>query len=158
MAVNQQDQHLSIQFNDIRAQKRNRTLQVKATMTPAEAQAIVDDFHIAGQCDVIAHSLRQKYVEDSPVGADADSEVSDTTRLYFRLADLTTCHLDIVDADASIFVGLTGQNALNVLPYADLTLDPPKLAVKGIIDAVLAGDILISDGETPTTYVEGIRI
>ena len=125
---------------------------------------ITDDDAV--EWDGVSKSVVRRYVQqneqiDAALSPDADSEVSDTLRLRFLLPDDSTWHLDVPDPHDELFLSTTGPGANIVKDKADLAaaVSPaPEFYLNAIIDKVLAGSILISDGEQPTAYLSGERI
>jgi hypothetical protein len=158
MAYTTNKNYIRMTFTDVREQKRNKTVELGG------AVIVTDDD--AADFDQVSKSAVRKYVQqneqmDGALSPDADSEVRDTIRLYFKLTDDSKAHLDIPDPHDELFLSTTGPDAMIVKTYAVLAaaIDPaPEKALADIIDKVLAGTYLISDGETPTTYLSGERV
>lgn len=156
MAWTVANRQITFRYTDIRGDSKNRVVEIGA------GNILTDDD--AADMDTVSKSSLLSYTEgikqvDIALTPDADSEVSDACRLAFLLDDNTRAHFDIIDPMDEIFLTLTGQGANIVIAYDDLDiLDAPQLALKDIIDRVLSGDMLISDGETPVAYIEGFRL
>ena len=158
MAYTTANNFLSMRFRDVRNQLRTRIIELGGLVVVTDDDAI--------EWDGVSKSVVRGYVQqnkqiDAALSADADSEVTDTARLYFLLPDDTTGHLDIVDPHDELFLSTTGPNANVIKDKATLVaaVSPaPEFYLNSIIDKVLAGSILISDGEQPTTYLRGERI
>jgi hypothetical protein len=147
-----------LSYRDIRNESRFREIELGGLVV------ITDDD--AADFDGCSKSVVRRYVQkneqiDASLTPDADSEVNDTVRLYFLMPDDTKYHLDVVDPHDEIFLSTTGPGANIVKDKADLAaaVSPdPEYFLNNIIDKVLAGSILISDGEQPTAYLEGKRL
>ena len=156
MAWTVANRELTFRFTDARGDSRNRVVEIGA------GNLLTDDD--AGDMNGVSKSVVLSYIEgirqvDINLTPDSDSEVKDACRLAFLLDDNTRAHFDIVDPKDELFLTLVGAGANIVIAYDDLDiLDPPQLALKDIIDRVLSGDMLISDGETPVAYIEGFRL
>jgi hypothetical protein len=144
-------------FRDVRGDTRNRRIELGGLVVITDDDAT--EFHNASKSAVVAYVQQNEQSDEALVG-DADSEVSDTLRLYFRIDAKKTAHLDIPDPHDELFLSTTGPGANILKDKADLDLDVggPGEAVGSIIDKVLAGSILISDGETPASYLYGERL
>lgn len=142
-------------WRDIRLDKRARIVEQPDF---ANEQLIRQQMEAVSKSSVIktANTLVNDNVDYA--APDADSEVGDTLRLYFELANLDVGHFDIPDPKPGIFQATTGAGANTMKTYADLGITGEEAAAKSLIDYVLAGEILISDGETPIRYLEGKRL
>lgn len=143
-------------WRDIRNVKRTRTIEVPDF---TGVNAISGHMTAMSKSDFIKTS--NTLVNDNPlwVPPDADSEVKDGLRLYFELPNLDVAHFDIVDAKDDLFQATTGDGANTMITYADLGIIlASHVGATAIIDGILAGDIFISDGETPLRYLEGKRL
>lgn len=150
------DREITFKYLDERNVERNRTIEISGANILTDDDAA--DFNTVSKSAVVSYTEKTKQVDAALVG-DAGSEVGDTTRLSFRLPDMTKAHFDIVDMKDELFIATTGAGANIVKEYGDLDiLVPVENALKDIIDRVLGGDILISDGETPIAYLEGFRL
>lgn len=143
-------------YRDIRGETRRKTIEL------SDSNLLTDDD--ANHLNGLSKSTVRSYVErikqtDMANTPDADSEVDDTARLYFLMEDDTQAWFDIVDPKDDLFVDTEGSNA-NVLKSRDdlSDLDPTENALKEVIDGIMNGEILISDGETPVLYIGGKRI
>lgn len=157
MAYSTAKNTLVLGFRDERQDLRTRTIELGGLVVVTDDDAT--EWSAISKSIVRTYSANNKQVDQS-LSAAADSEVADTARLYFLLADDTKAHLDIVDPMDSLFLAETGAGANVVKPYATLAAEvtAEAVALVSIIDKVLAGSILISDGETPVSYVDGLRI
>lgn len=147
---------VSYTFEDIRGKKRVRIVE-----QPDFAAAATVGGHMvaASKSDYAKHSNVLVNSNELFAPPAADSEVGDTARLYFELPDLSVGHFDIVDPEDTIFLATVGEGANIVIAYADLDgVTSSQIAVKALIDLALAGSVLISDGETPTRYLNGRRL
>ena len=117
------------------------------------------DFNAVSKCALMGYweKINQLDMAKTP---DSDSEKNDTARLYFLMTDNTQAHFDIVDPKDELFVATSGEDKNVIKPYADMAslLGNPAENLKEIIDRILGGDILISDGETPHSYLKGRRL
>lgn len=157
MAYTVQKREVVLQFRDISNRVRNRTVEISG------ANGILDDD--ATDWKAVSKSALLGYWEkikqlDMGVTADADSEVGDTARLYFLMSDNTQAYFDIPDPVDELFIASEGEGLNIVKPYGDMAslLGNPAENLKEIIDRVMNGDILISDGETPHSYLSGRRL
>lgn len=157
MAYTVKKREMLLQFRDIRNNVRNRTVEISG------ANVLMDDDAV--DWDAVSKSALLGYWEkiqqlDMAVTADNDSEVKDTCRLYFLMDDNTQAHFDIPDPKDDLFIATTGAGANIVKEYDDMSAiaGNPAENLKAIIDRVLTGDILISDGETPVSYLRGVRL
>lgn len=148
---------LVLGFRDERQQLRNRTIELGGLVVITDDDAT--EWSAISKSIVRTYKAGNKQVDQSLVAA-VGSEVKDTARLFFLLDDDTQAHLDIVDPMDSLFLATSGAGALVVKPYDTLAAEvtPEAVALVSIIDKVLAGSILISDGEQPVSYVDGARI
>jgi len=148
---------MALTFRDVRGDTRIRRVELGGLVVITDDDAA--DFHNASKSAVVAY-VQQNEQSDEALSPDADSEVADTLRLYFRIDAKKTAHLDIPDPHDELFLSTTGPGANILKDKADLDLDVagPGEAVGNIIDKVLAGSILISDGETPASYLYGERL
>lgn len=149
--------YLDLTFRDVRDNERRRRIELGGLVVITDDDAL--DFHNASKSAVVAYTQQNQQSDEALVG-DADSEVGDTLRLFFRMDALQTYHLDIPDPHDELFLSTTGPGANILKDYADLALDVggPGEAVTNIIDKALAGSILISDGETPASFLYGERL
>lgn len=158
MAYTTNKNTMVLSFRDIRNENRFREIELGGLVVVTDDDAL--DF------DGCSKSVVRRYVQkneqiDNGLTPDADSEVNDTLRLFFLLTDDTKWHIDIVDPADELFLSTTGPGANIVKDKSVLAaaVSPaPEYYLNNIIDKVLAGSILISDGETPTAYLEGMRI
>ncbi len=157
MAYTVEKREMLLQFRDIRNVVRNRTVEISGT------NGIMDDD--AADWNAVSKSALLGYWEkiqqlDMGKTADADSEVGDTCRLYFLMTDNTQAHFDIPDPKDELFIATSGAGANIVKEYDDMAslLGNPAENLKEIIDRIMGGDILISDGETPHSYLRGVRL
>jgi len=89
----------------------------------------------------------------------SDSEVGDTLRLQFVNAKLDAVNFDVPDAHDNLFQSSTGQGKNIMVEYDDLSaVLTSNIAAKDLIDAILGGDILISDEDTIIAYKGGYRL
>lgn len=156
MAYTVEDRKLSITFRDARNNTRKRTIEISA------ANIIVDD-DITNMHEVSKSTVRSYWEDvkqvDMSKNPDADSEVEDTARLYFLMPNDTQSYFDIVDPKDGLFKSGSGKGANEVIEYGDLNiLDGAENSLKFLIDDILNGNILISDGETPHSYLHGVRL
>lgn len=157
MAYTVKKREMLLQFRDVRNNVRNRTIEISG------ANVIMDDD--ATDWNAVSKSALLGYWEkiqqlDMGKTPDADSEVKDTCRLYFLLDDNTQAYFDIPDPKDELFLSTTGAGANIVKEYDDMAsiLGNPAENLKEIIDRIMSGDILISDGETPVAYLRGVRL
>lgn len=149
---------LTLSFRDIRDNERVRIVELGGLVLVTDDNA--NDFHNASKSAVVKY-VQNNVQHDDTLSPEADSEVRDTARLYFRLPDQDEAHLDIPDPHDEIFLSLTGEGANIVKEYDDLAAEvdgTPERAVANIIDDALAGEYLISDGEQPIAYLRGERV
>ena len=156
MAFTVKDRQLVITYRDIRNNTRRRVIEIDTS------NLIVDDDAI-NMNEVSKSTVRSYWEEEKQVdmgnSADADSEVKDTARLYFLMENDTQSYFDIVDPKDDLFVSVDGKLAMDVKAYDDLSLvNGAENSLKFIIDDILGGRILISDGETPHSYLHGTRL
>jgi len=156
MAYGVVDRQLVVIYRDIRNNTRKRTIEISG------GNLITDDDAV--NMNEVSKSTVRSYWEDIKQvdmanTPDADSEVKDTGRLYFLMANDTQSYFDIVDPKDDLFVSENGKLALEIKAYDDLSLlNGAENSLKFLIDDILAGRILISDGETPHSYLHGIRL
>lgn len=158
MAYTTVENKLALRFRDVRNQLRRKTIELGGLVVVTDDDAV--------EWDGVSKSVVRGYVQqnkqiDQSLMADADSEVNDDARLYFLMADDTQGHLDIPDPHDELFLSTTGPNANIIKDKADLAVavsPAPEYYLNSIIDKVLAGSILISDGEQPVAYLKGERI
>jgi hypothetical protein len=158
MAYTTNKNELVLSFRDIRQELRTKRIELGGLVV------VTDDD--ATEFNGVSKSVVRRYVQqneqiDTSLVADADSEVNDTLRLNFLLPNDSKWHLDIPDPHDELFLSTTGPGANIVKDKAVLAaaVSPePEYYLNVIIDKVLAGSILISDGETPTAYLDGERI
>ena len=158
MAYTTLKNYATFTFRDVRDNVRTRQVELGGLVILTDDNA--NDLHNASKSAVIKY-VQNNVQSDDALAPDADSEVSDTARLYFELPDLEKGHFDIPDPHDEIFLATAGAGANIVKEYAVLAAavaGTPEKAVANIIDDVLAGEILISDGEQPTRYLEGERV
>jgi len=156
MAYTVKDRQLVITYRDVRNNTRRRVMEIDAS------NLIVDDDAI-NMNEVSKSTVRSYWEEvkqvDMANGADSDSEVKDTARLYFLMENDTQSYFDIVDPKDDLFVSVDGKLAMDIKAYGDLSLlNGAENSLKFIIDDILGGRILISDGETPHSYLHGVRL
>ena len=150
--------YLDLTFRDIRDNERRRTIELGGLVVVTDDNATA--FHNASKSAVVSYVQKNVQSDEALVG-DADSEVRDTLRLYFRIDAQKTAHLDIPDPHDEIFLATTGPGANVAKDYAVLfaaSPGTPEKAVADIIDDVLSGEILISDGEEAASYLSGERV
>jgi len=156
MAYTTSGNFLVMGFRDIRENQRSRTIELGGLVVVTDDDAA--EWTAVSKSVVRTYAAQNKQV-DQALTADADSEVKDTARLYFLMPDDTKGHLDIVDPVDYLFLSTAGPGANVVIDYGDMaTSGAAGVALKSIIDKCLAGSILISDGEQPVSYLEGLRI
>lgn len=148
---------LVLSMVDVRENTRTRILELGGLVVATDDDATL--FNNASKSAVDKY-VQNNYQRDPAITPDADSEVRDTLRLYFKMADTSTYHFDIPDPHDEVFLSATGPGANILKDRADLALDlgGPGEAVDGIIANVLNGDYLISDGETPIAFLSGERV
>lgn len=148
---------LTMTFRDDSGVERVRKVELGGLVVVTDDNA--NDFHNASKSAVVKY-VQNNVQHDAALTPDADSEVRDTLRLYFRMPDESIYHLDIPDPHDEVFLATSGAGENILKLKADLALDVggPGEAVSNIIDDVLAGEYLISDGEQPTAYLEGERV
>lgn len=149
---------VSLVFRDERDEQRGRVIEFASPVVTLEDDMVL--FNTVSNSIVASFSHTDKQT-DPALSPAAGSEVRDTARLYFRLASQDRAHFDIVDPHIDLFIGATGTGATIIKDKATLAagaVGSPELALNEIIDHVLAGDYLISDGETPEAYLEGRRV
>lgn len=156
MAFTVKDRQLVITYRDIRNKTRRRVVEIDAS------NLIVDDDAI-NMNEVSKSTVRSYWEEDKQVDMgnvpDSDSEVKDTGRLYFLMEDDTQAYFDIVDPKDDLFVTTEGKLANEMKAYGDLNiLNGAENSLKFLIDDIIGGRILISDGETPHSYLHGGRL
>lgn len=156
MAYTILDRQLVITFRDIRNNTRRRVLEISA------ANIITDD-DVINMNEMSKSTVRSYWEEVKQVDMgntpDADSEVKDTARLYFLMQNDTQAHYDIVDPKDDLFVSVDGKLAMDVIAYNDVDiLNGAQNSLKFLIDDILGGRILLSDGETPHSYLYGTRL
>ena len=156
MAYTVKDRQLVITYRDIRNKTRRRVMEISAS------NLIVDDDAI-NMNEVSKSTVRSYWEEEKQVDmgnvADSDSEVKDTARLYFLMEDDTQAYFDIVDPKNDLFVSVEGKLADEIKAYGDLDiLNGAENSLKFLIDDIIGGRILISDGETPHSYLHGVRL
>ena len=158
MAYTTNSNTLTLSFRDVRNDLRTRRIELGGLVVVTDDDAV--------NFSSVSKSVVRRYVQgneqiDAALVAEADSEVADTLRLYFLLPDDSKWHLDVVDPHDELFLSTTGPGANIVKDKADLIVGGPPTPgyyLGVIIDNVLAGTYLISDGETPTAYLYGERI
>jgi len=156
MGYDPMDRQLVITFRDIRNNIRKRVIEISA------GNLVTDDDAI--NMNEMSKSTVRSYWEEVKMvqmlnTADADSEVKDTGRLYFLMENDTQAYYDIVDPKDDLFVSEDGKLAMSMVAYDDLSLvNGAQNSMKFLIDDILAGRILLSDGETPHSYLHGIRL
>jgi hypothetical protein len=157
MAFTTVQNRITFTYRDVRGDKRNRVIETGGVNLFTDDDAILHD--LVSKSAVIAYQATNKQVDMENVG-DADSEVKDTLRLYFLMPDATIGHYDIVDPHDILFLSDTGEGANILRSQAQLTAVGlvPGVSLVAIIAQILAGDILISDGETPVEFLEGARL
>lgn len=157
MAFTTLKNYLTMTFRDAREQERTRVVELGGLVVVTDDNA--NDFHNASKSAVVKY-VQNNVQHDDTLTADADSEVRDTLRLYFRMPSQEIYHLDIPDPHDEVFLATSGPGANILKEKADLALDVggPGEAVSNIIDDALAGEYLISDGETPDSYLSGERV
>lgn len=148
---------LDLTFRDVRDNDRRRSIELGGLVVVTDDDAT--DFHRASKSAVVSY-VQKNVQSDEALAGDADSEVRDTLRLYFRIDAAHTAHLDIPDPHDELFLSTTGPGANVLKDYADLALDVagPGEAVVNIIDKCIAGSILISDGEQASEFLYGERV
>ena len=157
MAYTVKNRKMLLQYRDVRNNVRNREIEISGSNLLTDDDAV--DFHNVSKSALLGYWEKTQQLDMSQT-ADADSEVKDTARLYFLMDDNTQAHFDIVDPHDDCFISTTGEGANIVKEYDDMAsvLGGPDEALKEIIDRILGGDILISDGETPVAYLRGVRL
>lgn len=165
MAYTTSKNMLTLIFRDVREQERVRVVELGGLVV------VTDDN--AAEMDLVSKSavpryVQQNYQRDAALSADAQSEVRDTLRLYFRLPDGDKGHFDIVDPKDTLFLSTTGAGAnipvdKSTMDAADPVGNPGSPAEEldalgNIIDSILSGEYLISDGEQPEAYLGGERV
>lgn len=158
MAYTTLKNYINLTFRDVRENERIRTIELGGLVIWTDDDAIL--FNNASKSGVRKYAS-VNVQSDAGVDGDADSEVRDTLRLYFRMPSEEVYHLDIPDPHDELFLSATGPAANILKDYADLfaaVAGTPEKAVASIIDKALAGDILISDGETAATFLHGERV
>jgi len=156
MAYTQVKRELRLQFRDIRGKTRSRTVEISTGNLVVSDD--IENLHEVSKSAVRSFRLSRKEV-DMELNADAGSEVHDTGRWYFLMEDDTIASFDIPDPKDELFMATEGADANTMIPYADLSiLQGAQNSMKFLIDDILAGRILISDGETPIAYMNGVRI
>lgn len=149
---------LSLEFRDIRENTRQRRVELGGLVVVTDDDAT---FHDAASKSAVRKYVQNNYQMDDGVTPDADSEVRDTLRLYFLMDDDTEYHYDIPDPHDELFLSATGPGANVLRDYEDLAQDvspTPGWGVTNIIDNILAGEYLISDGEQPASFLSGERV
>ena len=148
---------LTMTFRDARDNERVRVVELGGLVVVTDDNA--NDFHNASKSAVIKY-VQNNVQNDPALTADADSEVRDTLRLYFRMPDEGVYHMDIPDPHDEVFLAASGPGANILKERAELVLDigGPGEAVDSIIADALAGEYLISDGEQPTGFLYGERV
>ena len=148
---------LTLNMVDVRENKRVRIVELGGLVVVTDDDANL--FNAASKSAVDRY-VQNNYQRDPAVTADADSEVRDTLRLYFKMDDISTAHFDVPDPHDEVFLSTTGPGANILKDRDDLALDVggPGEAVDTIIQNVLDGDYLISDGETPESFLSGERV
>lgn len=156
MAYTVQKRKLTMAFRDIFDGTRSRSIEISA------GNVITDDDIV--NMNEMSNSAVRSYWEqvkqvDMANTPNTESEVKDTGRLYFLMEDDTVSSFDIVDPHIDLFIALTGKNGNVIKEYGDLNiLNGAQNSLKFLIDDILGGRILISDGETPHSYLNGKRI
>lgn len=159
MAYTALQNFLTITYTDIRGNTRNRRIETDPALVVTDP--------IVGKLDDVSKSALKRYTlglnqADDALTPDADSEKADTARLYFDLDGLgKKGHFDIVDPHDDLFLSTAGPNANVIKDYATLfaaVAGTPEKSLADIIDALLAGSMTISDGETPASYLNGVRL
>lgn len=159
MATTARKETVNVTFRDNRDDVRGRTIEQPGT-TQADVTTLVDRLQVISKSGTLRATHSIKYSNDA-FAAEADSDVSDTVRLYFELEDTSTAHFDIPDPADEIFEASSGPGANIVKEKSVLdaaVAGTPEKELGLLIDAVLAGTILISDGETPAGYLHGERV
>ncbi len=156
MAYTVKKRKLSMKYRDERDNVRTRSIEI------SDGNVITDD-DITNMNEVSKSGIRSYWesVKQVDMGnsPSAESEVKDTGRCYFLMEDDTVSSFDIVDPHPDLFVSATGKNANVIKDYDDLSLlNGAENSLKFLIDDILAGRILLSDGETPHSYLNGKRI
>ncbi len=156
MAYVIKDRQLVVTFRDIRNNTRRRVVEI-------DGSNVITDDDAINMNEVSKSTVRSYWEEVKQVdmgnSADADSEVKDTARLYFLMENDTQSYFDIVDPKDDLFVSVDGKLAMDVKAYDDLSLvNGAENSLKFIIDDILGGRILVSDGETPHSYLHGVRL
>lgn len=148
---------ISFRYMDERDEVRNRTIELGGAVIFTDDDAII--MSAISKSGVMAYTASNKQV-DNGQNIEVDSEVKDTARLYFLLDDQTQAHFDIVDPADELFLDTTGEGANIIRSVAQLLLvgGVPGVALDALILKIMAGDILISDGETPIKYLYGQRL
>jgi hypothetical protein len=148
---------MDLTFRDVRGNERRRTIELGGLVVVTDDNA--NDFHNASKSAVVSY-VQKNLQSDEALAGDADSEVRDTLRLYFRIDAAHIAHLDIPDPHDELFLSTTGPGANVLKDRTDLALDVggPGEAVDSIITDTLAGEILISDGEQPAEFLYGERV
>lgn len=148
---------VTLKFVDVRDERRNRTIELASAYIMVEDDAVLMD--TVSKSAVLSFRNTNKQVDLARTPT-ADSEVKDTGRLYFQLADDTIAHFDIIDPADSLFLDTTGEgaNIMRSVPQMLLVGGAAGIACDAIIAKILLGDILISDGEEPVKYLYGKRV
>lgn len=156
MAYTIEKREMVFQFRDIRNNTRTRIVEIDGQNLVHDDDA--NDMDSVSKSALLGYWVKEQQL-DMAVTAAADSEVKDTARLYFLMADNTKAHFDIVDPKDELFLSTVGEGANIVKEYDSLSiLGGAENALKDIIDRITSGDILISDGETPLEYLNGRRV
>jgi len=157
MAYTVKKRIMVLQYRDDANKVRTKHVEISDTNGLMDDDAV--DWDDISKCALMGYWEKINQL-DMGKTADGDSERQDTARLYFLMDDNTKAHLDIVDPKDSLFVADHGADKDIIKPYADmgLILGGPSESLRDIIDRVIGGDILISDGETPIAYINGRRL
>lgn len=158
MAYTTINNFLTVDYTDVRENSRQRRIELGGLVIITDTEA--DAMHDASKSAVRKYWQSNVQMDDA-LTPDADSEVRDTLRLYLKLPDDSVGHFDIPDPHDEVFLSTTGPGANILKDYATLAAalaGTPEKAVADIIDLLLAGTFLISDGETAQTFLSGERV
>ncbi len=143
-------------YRDISGRTRSRDVEMGLLNLIMDDDAT--DLDMVSKSALVSYWEKAKQVDLSNV-PEADSEVGDTLRLQFLMEDNTKYHFDIVDPKDNLFIATDGAGKNIAISYAALDgAVAEQQALKDIIDRVLSGDSLISDGERPHSYLKGYRL
>jgi hypothetical protein len=150
---------LTLRMRDERDTERTRIVTLGGLVVVTDDDANL--FNAASK-SFVASYVQNNYQKDDALAPEADSEVRDTLRLYFRMPNEDTAFFDIPDPHDDLFLDTVGAgaNILKSKTALDAAVDgTPEDAVGQIIDHVLAGEYLIDNqGVAAEAYLEGERI